>query len=55
MNSQSNKGLPELGSLQLELGRMSNPPLERGGLADRSLDRVKAANFFMGKDLALSR
>lgn len=31
--------------------------MERGGLADRSLDRVKAANFFMGqgKELILSR
>lgn len=29
--------------------------MERGGIADRSLDRMKAANFFMSKDLTISR
>jgi len=37
-----------MGSFQIELGRGTNPAMERGGIADRSLDRVKAANFFMG-------
>ena len=50
VNSHSNKRLPtdKEQSLMIEFGRMQNIIDSRGGIADRSLDRVKGASFFNG-------
>lgn len=51
VNSHSNKRLPtDKETSLLEMGRLSQPG-ERIGLADRSLDRVGAANLFAGRDI----